>query len=174
MLFLLLFLCSSTLAETIERQTAFGKVVGQSVEGPVPYQAFLGVPYAQPPLNELRFLPPLPANDWESQTLTALEPPPACPQLDGDNVVGDEDCLQLSIFTPVTGDEKLAVMVFIHGGAFLHGASTSPHYGPDLLISRGVVLVTVNYRLGALGWLTDLTPEAPGRCQLSTGIKCQP
>ena len=170
MLFILLFLGSSAQAETVERQTSLGRVVGQAVEGPVPYQAFLGVPYAQPPLNELRFLPPLPLDHWEGQTLKALEPPPACPQLDGENLVGDEDCLQLSIFTPATGDEKLAVMVFIHGGAFLHGASSSPHYGPDLLISRGVVLVTVNYRLGALGWLTNLTPDAPGRCQMSPGM----
>ena len=178
MLFILLFLGSSALAETVERQTRLGTVVGQAVEGPVPYQAFLGVPFAQPPLNELRFLPPLPLDHWEGQTLKALEPPPACPQLDGENLVGDEDCLQLSIFTPATGDEKLAVMVFIHGGAFLHGAaykmssrmSSSPHFGPDLLISRGVVLVTVNYRLGALGWLTNLTPDAPGRCQMSPGM----
>ena len=162
MLFLLLFLGSSVLAENIERQTSLGKIVGHAIDGPVPYQAFLGVPYAQPPLNQLRFLPPLPADHWEGQQLEALDAPPACPQLDGEHVVGDEDCLQLSIFTPATGGEKLAVMVFIHGGAFVHGASSSPHYGPDLLISRGVVLVTVNYRLGALGWLTNLTPDAPG------------
>ena len=165
MLFLVLFLgSSSALAETVERQTSLGTVVGKAVDGPVPYQAFLGVPYAQAPLNELRFLPPLPLDHWEGHTLKALEAPPACPQLDGENVVGNEDCLQLSIFTPDTGEEKLAVMVFVHGGTFLHGASSSPHYGPDLLISRGVVLVTVNYRLGALGWLTNLTPDAPGRC----------
>ena len=103
MLFLVLFLgSSSALAETVERQTSLGTVVGKAVDGPVPYQAFLGVPYAQPPLNELRFLPPLPLEQWEGRTVKALEAPPACPQLDGENVVGDEDCLQLSVFTPAT------------------------------------------------------------------------
>ena len=84
MLFLLLFLGSSVLAENIERQTSLGKVVGHAIDGPVPYQAFLGVPYAQPPVNQLRFLPPLPADHWEGQQLEALDAPPACPQLDGD------------------------------------------------------------------------------------------
>ena len=176
MLFLLLFSCfvSSPLVEAVERQTALGTIVGQTVESPwVHYEAFYGVPYAQPPVDQLRFLPPVPAAEWEGGTLKALDPPPMCPQLDGDQVVGEEDCLQLSIFTPATGDEKLAVMVFIHGGAFLHGSSSSPNYGPDLLISKGVVLVTVNYRLGALGWLTNLTPQAPGRWHPSHGERTQ-
>ena len=95
----------------------------------MPYQAFLGVPYAQPPLNELRFLPPLPLEQWEGRTLKALEAPPACPQLDGENVVGDEDCLQLSVFTPATGDKKLDLILNLE--AMTNDANISSMGGPS-------------------------------------------
>ena len=168
LLLLLLFAASLSGEELVVRRTRLGAITGQvSMVGEVPLESYLGVPYAAPPLGALRFLPPFPAPAWPGGALAALLAAPACPQLAwrGGGVVGEEDCLALNIFTP-TGAEGLAVMVWVHGGAFIKGSSSDGHYGPELLVAEGVLLVTINYRLGALGWLTTLEQEAPGNLGL--------
>ncbi len=109
----------------------------------------------------------------------AKELGPACPQIisDDDNInpIGNmsEDCLYLNVWTPAkSSEEKLPVMVFIHGGAFLRGASSQPLYNGSALAKKGVIVVTLNYRLGALGFLTHpkLAEESPNNTSGNYGL----
>lgn len=76
--------------------------------------------------------------------------------------IGDENCLFLNVYTPSIDGAFLPVMVYIHGGAFKFGSGNTDIYGPDFLVEKDVVVVTINYRLGALGFLSLNTPEVPG------------
>ncbi|HZW32853.1 MAG TPA: carboxylesterase/lipase family protein [Isosphaeraceae bacterium] len=136
---------------------------------------FRGVPYGRPPVGMLRFRPPEPPEAW-SETRDATRFRPAAPQnpdpLDhiwGEVLApGDEDCLTLNVWTPAADDGRRPVMVCIHGGAFLIGSGRWPWYDGRALIRRGdVVLVTINYRLGAFGFL-DLS-EIPGEESTTSG-----
>lgn len=116
--------------------------------------AFMGIPYAKPPVGDLRFAPPEPADAWEG-TLEASEFGQDCPQ-SGSAFNGfvdslNEDCLYLNVYTPSEG-ENHPVMVWIHGGAFVTGSGGAA-YEPQRLVEQGVVVVTLNYRLGALGFV---------------------
>ncbi|XP_044741551.1 neuroligin-4, X-linked isoform X2 [Chrysoperla carnea] len=128
---------------------------------------FLGIPYAMPPINEGRFKPPRPHKSW--QQIQAVDYGPACPQPNrytgatkGINDM-DEDCLYLNVFTPSIESraQKYPVMVYIHGGEFTYGASnTFP--GHIMATFYNVVIVTINYRLGALGFLSTADVNSPG------------
>jgi len=137
---------------------------------------YLGIPYAAPPVGDLRWRPPQPPAPW-SDTRDATHFANHCPQKGspfGTTSVS-EDCLYLNVYTPKSiidakGKEKhgkghlknLAVMVWIHGGGFVNGESDD--YDPTRLVRKGVVVVTINYRLGALGFLAHpaLTAEGGG------------
>jgi para-nitrobenzyl esterase len=115
---------------------------------------FLGIPYAAPPVGALRWQPPQPAASW-SGVRDATQFAPHCPQVAGPfgQASTSEDCLYLNVFTPNhqspgSGDP---VMVWIHGGALVSGESND--YDPTALVQDGVTVVTINYRLGALGFL---------------------
>ena len=117
---------------------------------------FLGIPYAEPPVGRLRFLPPVPVQPWTSQTLEATKDGPPCLQPLSGFQFGDlsamtEDCLSLNIFTTDLADRR-PVMFWIHGGGFTSGSKDI--YRMRALIEEGVVLVTLNYRLHALGFLS--------------------
>jgi para-nitrobenzyl esterase len=118
---------------------------------------FLGIPYAAPPVGPLRWQPPQPAARWTGiRDATAFAP--HCPQPPSGFGVAStsENCLYLNVFTPAgarTGGRDLPVMVWIHGGAFITGESDD--YDPAALVRHGVIVVTINYRLGALGFLAD-------------------
>ena len=121
-----------------------GPVVGFSDEG---VNAWLGMPYAQPPTETLRWRAPLPASNW-SDTFEALSFGSACPQIGK----GHEDCLFLNVWSP-ENSESLPVMFWIHGGGNSLGeAATSLYDGARLARENNVVLVSINYRLGPLGW----------------------
>lgn len=123
--------------------------------------AFLGIPYAEAPVGARRWAAPEQPACW-TETLEATALGPSCPQLESPDgpVVGDEDCLQLNVWTPSVSDGQRPVMVFIHGGGNAVGSGTYPIYDGAALAAAGdVVVVTINYRLGALGWLTH--PELP-------------
>ncbi|EFX78588.1 hypothetical protein DAPPUDRAFT_53255 [Daphnia pulex] len=133
--------------------------------------AFRGIPYAQPPVGELRFKDPIPVKPWAG-VLNAIHEGSPCVQLDSIlfKMIGNEDCLVLNVYTPaiVTSTDvvSLPVMVWIHGGGFTVGngnsGSVSDLYGPGYILNRDVVLVTLNYRLGAFGFLSTEDTEAPG------------
>jgi para-nitrobenzyl esterase len=137
-----------------------GKVVGEGIH------AYLGVPYAAPPVGELRWRPPRPHRPWQDvRDATAFGP--ACPQPEISMMRGlgsqDEDCLSLNVWTAAADTaEGLPVMVWIHGGGYYLGRSAEPTYDGTELARAGVVLVSVNYRLGTLGFMAHpaLTAES--------------
>lgn len=116
-------------------------------------QAFLGVPYAAPPVGSLRWKPPRPVSHW-TKTRSAQTFAPACLQPWSESTLQSEDCLYLNIWTPATSaKEALPVMVWIHGGGFTFGSGASSENQGQILARRGVIVVTINYRLGVFGFL---------------------
>ncbi len=135
-------------------QTESGKVEG--VLGKTSLY-FKGVPYAEPPMGDLRWQPPADKTPWED-VLQAQEFSNACPQVPPvyvqEEVLWDEDCLCLNIYRPRENTQNLPVMVFIHGGGFRDGASSLSTYdGEWLAQNKKIVLVTINYRLNIFGFL---------------------
>lgn len=141
--------------------TATGRISGTAVAAPDgPVQRFLGIPYAAPPVGERRFRAPVPHPGWTGVRSTDRFGAPA-PQAVGlasrlpsfSVAPGDEDCLTLNVWTPDCRGSR-PVLVWIHGGAFLSGGSSMAVFdGARLAAEQDVVVVTVNYRLGALGFL---------------------
>nr|WP_050899584.1 carboxylesterase family protein [Mycolicibacterium rhodesiae] len=118
------------------------------------HRLFAGIPYAAPPVGALRWQPPAPVAQW-SGFRDATQPGPRCIQdasNDVDRSETSEDCLTLNVWTPPPTGEPRPVMVWIHGGSFINGSGDI--YNARRLASRGdMVVVTINYRLGALGFL---------------------
>ena len=119
-------------------------------------EVFRGVRYAEPPVKDLRWKPPVPVQKWQGLKMCQLFSPIA-PQLLGSAVREhqSEDCLFLNIWTTKSNqpEAKLPVMVWIHGGGLIRGWGHQPFYEGSAFAERGVVLVSINYRLGALGFL---------------------
>jgi para-nitrobenzyl esterase len=143
--------------------TAQGAVEGKQVRG---IDEFLGIPYAAPPVGDLRWRPPAPARAWKGLR-KATDFGPICAQVTTLGVFAgpanaNEDCLTLNVFTPRTGTAaKAPVIVWIHGGGNLDGASRD--YDATRLASLGkAVVVTINYRLGLFGWLANPALDAEG------------
>src|SRR5215218_6876030 len=138
--------------ETVVRTTQ-GAVRGRTADG---VAAFKGIPYAAPPFGADRFAPPRPAAPWDG-VRDALAYGPTAPHpgyappydlLLPDPIIPGEDCLNLNVWTPDPGAGGLPVMVWIHGGAFVNGSGAVPTYDGTRFARDGVVLVTLNYRLG--------------------------
>lgn len=122
---------------------------------------FSAIPFAQAPVGDLRFKPPVPAGSWQG-TRDATRPGPIAPQLPSRlaNVMGDihneqsEDCLHLTVWTPAADAKRRPVLVWLHGGAWQSGGGALDWYNGAALAEKGdLVVVTPNYRLAALGWL---------------------
>ncbi|XP_018054571.1 PREDICTED: esterase E4-like isoform X1 [Atta colombica] len=158
--YLLLQLASNVymLSET-RVQVAEGKLKGAVVHGcnNVRYFAFRGIPYAKPPIGELRFKDPVPVEPWHGERDAtkygniAVQINPTTQE-----IVGDEDCLYLNVYTTKIKSsctEKRTVMVWIHGGGYFVGSGNPDWYGPDHFMQTDVVLVTMNFRLSSLGFL---------------------
>lgn len=133
-------------------ETSTGAIAGKQ-DGDV--VAFLGVPYAKPPIDALRFRAPQPCAPWAG-VREATEVSAAAPQYPTAMSLGlsySEDCLYLNVWTPAPDQQKRPVMVWIHGGAFVTGSGGETAYSGAYLSRRAdVVVVTINYRLGALGF----------------------
>jgi para-nitrobenzyl esterase len=145
-------------SELTLRKVDGGEVIGyENASGALVWQ---GIPYAAPPLGELRWKAPRPPIPWEGR-MQALAVGNECASQNRattleDNVVeGNEDCLYLNIFSPATADSALPVMFWIHGGANTIGSGGGVLYDGSALATRhDVVVVTINYRLGPFGWFT--------------------
>lgn len=140
-------------------ETTSGPVTGESKRG---VQRWKGMPFAAPPVGELRFAGPQPPVPW-TEPLNATGRFPICPQLVGDleaaagggggTEQSEAGCLTLNVWTPAADDRRRPVMFWIHGGGFTSGAGIIPWYDGSNLAKRDVVVVTCNYRLGPLGFL---------------------
>jgi para-nitrobenzyl esterase len=147
-----------TATEHLVVRTKAGELRGASENG---VAVFHGVPYAAAPVGALRFSPPQPTQDWRG-VRDATKDSPIAPQGRSRlaHVMGDferpqsEDCLTLNIWTPAPDSKKRPVLVWIHGGAFASGSGSLPWYSGERFAANGdVVVVSINYRLGALGFL---------------------
>jgi para-nitrobenzyl esterase len=136
-----------------------GKIEGSFEDG---LYVFKGIPYAAPPVGKLRWMPPQPVKPWDNvrpaKKFGAIAPQNAMPfpppGIIFEEQTQDEDCLFLNIWTPGLDDAPRPVMVWIHGGAFIIGSGTEPVVRGGKLAKRGdIVLVSINYRLGALGFM---------------------
>jgi para-nitrobenzyl esterase len=146
-----------------------GLISGSVVDG---VRSYKGIPYAAPPVGELRWKAPQPVEAWEG-VRERIDFGPDCPQAPYPQSSlyysaprkQSEDCLCLNVWTAAKAGEKRPVMVWIHGGALTRGSGATRAYDGTALAKKGVVLVTINYRLGPLGYLAhpELTAESPNR-----------
>jgi para-nitrobenzyl esterase len=159
--------------------TESGAISGVRANG---LRVYKGIPFAAPPVGDLRWRPPVHAAPWTG-TRTADAFAPACMQV-GVSMPGEttpavsEDCLYLNIWTPAeakTAPEHLPVIVWIYGGGYINGSASMPLYWGDRLAQKGVVVVTISYRLGPLGFLAlpELTRESPHHSSGNYGLMDQ-
>ncbi|MCW1883526.1 carboxylesterase family protein [Luteolibacter flavescens] len=147
------------------------RVTGGTIEGSTgtdaSVRAFKGIPFAKPPVGELRWKAPQPAEAWDGVKKATTYAPGPIQESVLNLMLGaptdfSEDCLYLNVWTPAkSAGERLPVMYWIHGGAFAMGSTSTPIYDGSQLTKRGVVVVSVGYRLGAFGFLAhpELTKE---------------
>jgi para-nitrobenzyl esterase len=162
----------------LQVKTKSGKVLGKS-EGKV--RAFLGIPFAQPPVGQLRWKPPVPAAKWKGvRQVTEFGSHCMQPTIYKDMIFRDpgisEDCLNLNVWTPAVDKKaKLPVMVWIFGGGFLAGGTSEPRQDGEFLAKNGVIVVSMNYRLSIFGFLAhpDLTAESPNKASGNYGLMDQ-
>ncbi len=165
---ILLYLFSGVLGQDISDivDTEYGQVQGlryhlQDDIGKV--DAFLGVPFARPPLGDLRFRHPQSPDKWDD-VYNATEMKTQCYQIVAYDWLPSEmseDCLYLNVWAPATANRDKNVMVWIHGGAFFSG-SPNDYDGRYLAAFNDVIVVGISYRLGAIGFLSMDTPDTPG------------
>lgn len=166
------------------RQTREGAVIGFLDEGQS--HAWLGIPYASPPVGDLRWRAPREPRPW-SGTLEAVQAQAFCtqygsqmearPPREWGELVGSEDCLYLNVFAPAfapdripRGEQRLPVMVYIHGGGNMVGYATEFKYSGTMLAStRDVIVVSFNYRLGPLGWFSHPALNPDGSAEDRSG-----
>ncbi|MGO4812586.1 carboxylesterase/lipase family protein [Cupriavidus sp. 2MCAB6] len=170
---LAVFTSAASAAEVVKTEAGAVSGIGEGVKN------YRGIPYAAAPEGKLRWQPPQPAQPWEG-VLDGSRFGPDCPQpaeypeLRGNGM--SEDCLRLNIWTPAkVASDKLPVMVWIHGGGFRYGSGSHPTYDGEALARRGVVVVTINYRLGLLGFLAHpgLAAESPTHTSGNYGLMDQ-
>ncbi len=150
-----------------------GQLRGSLAAGGV--AVFKNIPFAQPPVGELRWREPLPAKPWTGvRDATAFGP--MCNQNDNKQLPHSEDCLQLNVWTPTWPlKSSFPVMVWIHGGGNTAGSGVEALFNGEVLARHGVVVVNVNYRLGVFGFFAypGLTKESPHRAAGNYGLADQ-
>jgi para-nitrobenzyl esterase len=166
------------------RTTAYGEVVGFVDENSS--HTWMSIPYAQPPVGELRWRAPLQPQPWEG-TYQALQAGDFCKQFGSQmesrppnewgKPIGSEDCLKLNIFAPAfapgavpKGDQRLPVMVYVHGGGNMVGYANQFKYsGTQLASTHDVIVVSFNYRLGPFGWFSHPALNHGGSAEDQSG-----
>ncbi len=133
-------------------------------------RTFKNIPYAAPPVGELRWRPPQPALDWngvrDASKFGASCPQPFIKNLsDGLVLPGSEDCLKLNVYSPDDASTNMPVMVWFHGGGLFVDGASDPQFTPNNLVKNGVIVVTIDYRLGSLGFFAskELIEEAKAK-----------
>jgi carboxylesterase type B len=154
----------------MEVRTESGTVSGSGAD----VIAYKGIPYAAPPVGSLRWKPPQKAPSWSGVRECASfgDDPVQNPQPDLRGPKTSEDCLALNIWTPIERANPLPVMVWFYGGAFAGGSGSMPMYGGEALARKRAVVVSVNYRVGVLGFLAHpgLTAESPNHSSGNYGL----
>ena len=162
--------------------SAAPRVVTQSgpVEGATEsdLRTFKGIPYAAPPVGKLRWQPPQPVEKWTTpRSATAFGNQCMQRRMFGDMVFrasgNDEDCLYLNVWTPAkSASERLPVLVYFYGGGFTAGDGSEPRYDGATMARKGIVALTVNYRLGVFGFMAhpELTAESPKHASGNYGL----
>src|SRR5512142_687935 len=148
--------------------TEYGLVQGAAEDGLTVYR---GIPFAQPPVGDLRWRAPRPAAPWTG-VRPAVKFAPDPYQGDGKGNVS-EDCLYLNIWTPAqSADARVPVLVWIYGGGFSFGSTSTPVHNGEHLARKGVVLVSLNYRVGPFGFLAhpELSAESPQHVSGNYGL----
>ncbi|XP_064554514.1 juvenile hormone esterase [Drosophila montana] len=164
--------CSAVLGIEVDLQLGRIRGVNLTSRLGLPFHAFRGIRYAEPPLAELRFKNPQPVNAWAPATFDAEQDGPMCPQ-PWDNMTDvSEDCLRLNVYTKnLNATARLPVIVFLHPGGFYVFSGQSKYFaGPAHMMDRDCVLVTLNYRLGSLGFLATGSADAPGNAGLKDQV----
>jgi para-nitrobenzyl esterase len=151
-----------------------GSLIGVATNGSV--RIFKGIPYAAPPVGEFRWKEPHPPAPWKGvRKADAFGARCSQPSLYSDMIFRDagmsEDCLYLNVWTPANG-HRLPVLVYFHGGGFGAGSADEPRYDGENFARNGIVVVTVNYRLGVFGFLAHpgLTAESPHKASGNYGL----
>ncbi|XP_061177010.1 liver carboxylesterase B-1-like [Saccostrea echinata] len=166
---LVMFAFGSDVINVVEVKTPSGWVRGyEELYNETQVYRFIKIPYAEPPIGNLRFKKTQPIGEWKGVEGVRDVNAPQCSQIEDrypgfDTLVTDEDCLYLNIYVPgkISEDRNLSVMVWIHGSGFMFGGASQ--YKPQKLVLGGdVIVVTINYRLGLLGFMTLHDPLAPG------------
>ncbi|XP_057661248.1 juvenile hormone esterase-like [Diorhabda carinulata] len=170
LLFVVLSFFIQIFCEDIDVTLPNGKIRGLKVTPVVTnltYYSFLGIPFAAPPIGNLRFKPPQPVENWEG-TLIADNNDALCYQVGKKTEHASEDCLYLNVYTPVvpSTSSSLPVLVFIYGGTFRRGRSFPGYKSPAFLMKENVVVVTFNYRVGPFGFLSTEDEVIPGNMGL--------
>ncbi|XP_029834167.3 acetylcholinesterase [Ixodes scapularis] len=163
----LVFTAAYCQSDHVERNTKLGKLRGNRLKilGNV-IEEYVGIPYAEPPIGDLRFKEPVPRSPWKG-TYDATTGGSACPQQPifenkKKPLTYTEDCLHLNVWMPQNA-QKSNVLVWIHGGGFNFGTASYEIYTGSVLAAKtGFVVVSINYRIGMLGFLNANSPDAPG------------
>jgi len=156
---LCLAVAASASAEIVQATVTGGVVEGTASDG---VSSFKGIPFAAAPVGPLRWKSPQPVSNWTG-VRSAVQFAVPCAQQGARHAFTSEDCLYLNVWTAAASDsERRPVMVWIHGGSFVSGATSGPSIDGTQFAKGGVVLVTVAYRLGAFGFLAhpDLSRES--------------
>ena len=166
---LMLFTCLAMAQQPEPVKVDGGLLQGTAEDGLMVYK---GIPFAAPPVGEFRWKAPQPAAKWEGVRMADKFAPGA---MQGINPPSgkSEDCLYLNVWSPAkSSNEKIPVLVWIYGGGFAVGYTSDPMYNGALLAKKGVVLVSIAYRVGALGFLAhrELSAESPNRVSGNYGL----
>lgn len=179
---LFLFSCTLALAQGRDGFPVQTKIKNGTIEGlydtKTGIQKYFGIPFAKPPIGELRWKAPQPTKNWSGVKETKDFGPRSVQRL----VFGDmnsrsngvsEDCLYLNVWTPASRNTKnLPVLVYFFGGGFVAGDGSEPRYDGENMAKEGIVVVTINYRLGIFGFLAhpELSAEAPYKASGNYGL----